>query len=82
MKGFDIRLIIYLMYLMSAFAIRGAGMKSDFMHDRSPVINFLFRFNRLLILGRLVSFSCAVSRDSDNADSNLVSLESAKGFSR
>lgn len=65
---------------MSAFAMRGAGTKSDFMHDKSPVINFLFRFNRLSISTRLASFSRTVSLDDDNADSNLVSLESEKSF--
>lgn len=45
------------MYLMFAFAMRGAGTKLFFMHDRSPVMNFLFRFNRLLIFIRSVSFS-------------------------
>lgn len=77
-KRLSFRSLIYLMYLMFAFAIRGAGTKSDFMHDRSPVINFLFRFNLLLIFARLVSFSSAFSLDGDNADSRLFSGESAE----
>jgi hypothetical protein len=34
---------------MSAFATRGAGTKTAFMHDKSPIINFRLLFNRLLI---------------------------------
>lgn len=60
-------LLIYLMYLISALAIRGAAMNSLFMHDKSPVMNFLFRFNRLLIFALFVS-STAVPFD----DVNLV----------
>lgn len=51
------------MYLMFAFAIRGAGTKPDFMHDKSPVINFFRRLNRLLIFARFASFSAIVSFD-------------------
>lgn len=39
----------YRIYLISAFATRGAGMKTALMHDKSPIINFRLRFNRLLI---------------------------------
>lgn len=70
------------MYLMSAFATRGAGTKSVFMHDKSPVINFRLRFNRLLIFIRLVSSSVAVPFDGDKTNPNFASLDSAKMFSR
>lgn len=60
------------MYLISALAIRGAEMNSLFMHDKSPVMNFLFRFNRLLIFAPFVS---SVAVPFDNV--NLVPSESA-----
>lgn len=41
---------------MSACAMRGAEMNPLFMHDKSPVKNFLFRFKRFLIFGRFDSF--------------------------
>lgn len=64
------------MYLMSAFATRGAGMNSLPIHDKSPVINFFLRFNRLLIFTRFGSFSVAVSFDV-GCRFELVPLESA-----
>lgn len=35
------KLLAYRIYLMSAFATRGASMNSAFMHDKSPIIIFL-----------------------------------------
>lgn len=65
--------LVHLMYLMFAFAIRGAGTKPAFMHDKSPVINFFRRLNRLLIFARFASLSAVVSFDGWK----LVRVESA-----